>query len=373
MTLAAGANVSITPSGNTLTIASTGGNSILNQSSQQVGANFNIDGNGRADIFNAATQYNIGLGTGQRILGTPGQNNLFVGKGAGPITPSFANDIIENTFFGTNSGLNNLECCNAFFGNYSGQNNTTGSGNTFLGYNSGKGNTQGNNNTFVGINSGNGFTTGIGNTMVGSATGSTSGLNNTFIGEGATGASSLSFATAIGAEATVGTSNTIVIGKVAFGPYPTDNVIIPGNLTVSGAFTNPSDARLKTGIANLRYGLSEVMKLHPVTWEWKNDSLNSTRLGLIAQEVQPILPELIVKGTDKDGMLSMNYLGLIPVLVKGIQEQQAQIEAQQKQIDNQKAINKKLQDDLDALKALVCFNHRTTLRGVCGRTPRQRR
>ena len=55
LTLAAGSNITITPVGNTLTIASTGGSGISNQTSLQSGANFNIDGTGTANIFNAAT------------------------------------------------------------------------------------------------------------------------------------------------------------------------------------------------------------------------------------------------------------------------------------------------------------------------------
>src|SRR5258708_40353584 len=105
------------------------------------------------------------------------------------------------------------------------------------------------------------------------------------------------------------------------------------------------------------------MTLRPVTWDWKNESLKSPRLGLIAQEVQPILPELILEGTDKDRLLSMNYLGLIPVLVKSLQEQQQQIETQKKQIEQQNAINKKQQFELGELKALVCSHHRTA--SVC--------
>ena len=56
-----------------------GGNAILNQTSLQTGANFNIDGNGAADRFSAVTRYDL---AGQRVIGAPGQNNLFVGKGA---------------------------------------------------------------------------------------------------------------------------------------------------------------------------------------------------------------------------------------------------------------------------------------------------
>jgi hypothetical protein len=79
------------------------------------------------------------------------------------------------------------------------------------------------------------------------------------------------------------------------------------------------------GVSSLRYGLNEIMRLRPVTWNWKNDSDRKTQLGLIAQDVETILPELVVQGTDKDQMLSLNYIGLLPVVIKAIQEQQATI------------------------------------------------
>ena len=304
-----------------------GGNSILNQTTQQAGANFNIGGTGTANIFSAVTQYNIGS---SKVLSAPGNSSLWIGKGAGSTPPIPGNSDDDNTFVGSFTGANNAGCCNAFFGSSSGSANTTGSSNTFLGYLVGASNTEGNNNTFIGAGN-NLNNTGFNNTFIGRSAGvsNTAGNNNTALGTGANvGANNLTFATAIGANAVVSASNTIVLGRTS------DTVNIPGNLVVTGVFSNPSDARLKTGIVNLRYGLSEVMRLRPVTWAWKNDSINSTRLGLIAQEVQPVLPELIVQGTDKDRLLSMNYLGLIPVLVKGIQEQQQQIEQQRKQIES---------------------------------------
>ncbi len=127
------------------------------------------------------------------------------------------------------------------------------------------------------------------------------------------------------------TSNSVVLGRA----NGADTVRIPGDLVVTGAFTNPSDARLKTGVTNLRYGLSEVMRLRPVTWKWNDRTESKTQLGLIAQEIQPVLPELVLQGTDKDRMLSLNYLGLLPVIIKAIQDQQATITALRKELEAQ--------------------------------------
>jgi hypothetical protein len=86
--------------------------------------------------------------------------------------------------------------------------------------------------------------------------------------------------------------------------------------------------------------LDLINKLNPVSYKTK-DSIASTdykyeEIGFIAQEIQKVLPMLVVEGTDKDKTLSVNYISLIPLLTKGIQEQQAQISSQQKEIDELK-------------------------------------
>ena len=64
-------------------------------------------------------------------------------------------------------------------------------------------------------------------------------------------------------------------------------------------------------------------------------------IGLaIAQELQKILPDLVHESVDKDKLLSVNYTAIIPILTKGIQEQQAIIEDQKKRLDTlEKLVN----------------------------------
>jgi Chaperone of endosialidase len=104
-----------------------------------------------------------------------------------------------------------------------------------------------------------------------------------------------------------------------------------------------SDRRLKKDIHNLNYGLLEVMKLRPVSFQWK-DKVGQRKLGLIAQEVYQVLPEIV--DNPKEGYMGILYSDLVPVTVKAIQEQQVIIERQQVEINELKAkIN-----DLDVLK-----------------------
>jgi hypothetical protein len=243
------------------------GNYIQNQNATSQAGDFNISGNGTAggtltgSIVNAATQYNLG---GQRLLSTAGVLNLMMGFNAGVNNTGFSNAFFgtsagsfnttgsNNAFFGTSAGESNTTgTANAFFGREAGTFNTTGSGNSLFGNRAGFSNTTGSSNAFFGtqageantIGSGNAFfgtnagffnTTGFNNAYFGSAAGvnNTTGVNNTFIGTGAdfttpnttsvnntllgaqANVMSGSNATAIGANAQVTQSNSLILGSI---------------------------------------------------------------------------------------------------------------------------------------------------------------
>jgi hypothetical protein len=135
--------------------------------------------------------------------------------------------------------------------------------------------------------------------------------------------------------------------KFGVGPGSSNNSFMfnPSTSTVNfnGAscngttWANASDSRLKRDIQPMsKYGLSTVMQLKPVTYFYKADKTNHLEVGFIAQEVQKIVPE-VVSGTEGDiakgETLGLSYGNLVPVLTKAIQEQQAEIEALKKQIE----------------------------------------
>ena len=107
-----------------------------------------------------------------------------------------------------------------------------------------------------------------------------------------------------------------------------------------------SDARLKTNINDLEYGLETLLKLNPVSFTWKDDPGNTLRIGLIAQDVQKVLNEVVDTGSDASKTLGINYAEIVPVLIKGIQEQQSQI-------DEVKKENIKLRSDNDSLSEQI--------------------
>ena len=110
-----------------------------------------------------------------------------------------------------------------------------------------------------------------------------------------------------------------------------------GDLTISGTYDQNSDRRIKTAIEPLGAGtLQKLAQLRPVRYEFENQQTHPSgeQLGLIAQDVRAEFPELVSEGAG--GMLSLSYSKLTAVLLKGIQEQQTQIEGQQATIDSLK-------------------------------------
>ena len=106
---------------------------------------------------------------------------------------------------------------------------------------------------------------------------------------------------------------------------------------------NTSDAREKTNIKNLAYGLETLMQLRPVSYNWISRPERGTKLGLIAQEVEVIMPEVVVNPKRSPGILESEeagvdrlgiyYSDLIPVLIKAIQEQEEKIQQLQQEVE----------------------------------------
>lgn len=91
----------------------------------------------------------------------------------------------------------------------------------------------------------------------------------------------------------------------------------------TGSWTTTSDLRAKKDITDINYGLNAVMELRPVSYLMNEDEDTSKKhLGFIAQEVKEIIDEA-VDDIEEGKMYGFDKSGLVPVLVKAIQEQQA--------------------------------------------------
>ena len=90
------------------------------------------------------------------------------------------------------------------------------------------------------------------------------------------------------------------------------------------SWTANSDSRLKNIISPINNAVDKLSALNAVVYSWKSDETNKENIGLIAQDVETVLPQLI--DTSQDGFLGVRYVELVPVLVKAIQELKAEIE-----------------------------------------------
>jgi urease beta subunit len=88
-------------------------------------------------------------------------------------------------------------------------------------------------------------------------------------------------------------------------------------------FNVASDVMLKTNITPLSSTLDKVLQLDGYRYNWKDSENHTTQIGLIAQEVEQQFPELV---TQNESFKSVNYLGMIAVLIHAMKEQQQEIE-----------------------------------------------
>ena len=136
------------------------------------------------------------------------------------------------------------------------------------------------------------------------------------------------------------TNGLVVEGKVGIGTTSPDMLLSVGSATPVGnvahfenstgsCYINPtttslscsSDARLKNNINSLTAssGVAALMQLNPVTYNWISEATGTpAHVGFVAQQVLPILPDLVSQGPD--GYYTLNYAGFTPYLVKAVQE-----------------------------------------------------
>ena len=102
-----------------------------------------------------------------------------------------------------------------------------------------------------------------------------------------------------------------------------------GNVTATGNVTAYSDARLKTNVNTINDALSIVGKLRGVSFDWKESGEHS--IGVIAQEVEKVLPELVLTQqvldpTGEKEVKSVDYGKIVGVLINAINELKAEVD-----------------------------------------------
>jgi len=133
-------------------------------------------------------------------------------------------------------------------------------------------------------------------------------------------------------------SGNVAIGTTVPLAY---KLTVAGSAIASGGTWVNSDARYKKNIAPINNALESVLKLKGVTYDYKTEEFpkwnfdSAKQIGVIAQEVEKILPELVK--TDNDGYKAVSYEKFTPVLIEAIKEQQKEIEVLKSEIEKLKA------------------------------------
>ena len=127
-----------------------------------------------------------------------------------------------------------------------------------------------------------------------------------------------------------------------------------------GTWSLVSDAMFKKDVSSFRTVLPLINRLKPVNYLLKQDEYpnmnfpSGTQYGFVAQELEKVFPTLVENGSHPDitketgdrKYKAVNYIGLIPVLTKAIQEQQATIDDLNRKLQNH-------QTQIDDLKKLI--------------------
>jgi len=263
-------------------------------------------GNGAlASYTNTTNLYENGCtAVGDNALGkcTTGNSNISMGRNSGYNLTTGTHNII----IGDRAG----EASNSSFGTYLG---------AFCGYQ-----TTGDYNTFIGWQAGH------------NTTSTTTGTQNIYIGAGARGSA-------------VSNSHEIVIGPSATGKGSSTGFIAPSGGGVyqgnnSSSWSTTSDQRLKKNIVDNNIGLEKLNQIQVRNFEYRlpeevdaelkpADAVlrSGVQLGVIAQELQAVLPECVK--TESTGVMSVDTDNLIWYAINAIKELKAEVDSLKSQLN----------------------------------------
>jgi hypothetical protein len=290
----------------------TGAAALLNNTT----GNFNTAMGEATLFFNTTGSNNTGIGTTALQSNTTGDFNTAIGVGA----------LFSNTTGGFNTGVGE----GVLHGN------TTGSANTAVALDALSSNTTGNNNTAIGEDALNSNTTGNGNTVAGFNSGFavTTANNVICIGAGIPGANA---------------DNSCFIGSI-FGATSSGGtaVFIDSNNKLG---TSTSSKRFKEEIKPMNNASEALFSLKPVSFRYKQDidPDRKGQLGLIAEDVEKVNPDLIVR--DKEGKpYSVRYDQVNAMLLNEFLKEHRKVEQLEKQIEVLTAGLQKVSAQLEVTK-----------------------
>jgi len=127
-----------------------------------------------------------------------------------------------------------------------------------------------------------------------------------------------------------GSSNTMVLDipnrRVGIGGQtaPTVALDVTGDIKASGNITAYSDERFKTNIHPIVNALEKVGQMRGVTYETKEEGRR--RIGVIAQEIEKIIPEVVLTDDTEDHYKSVDYGNIVAVLIEAVKELKAKVD-----------------------------------------------
>jgi hypothetical protein len=282
---------------------------------------------------NSTGSSNTAHGHSALYSNTTASNNTAVGYQAGTLNTASNGTYIGHragATYTTTTGANAGFSFNTMVGAYSGVAATTGRGNTLIGYAAGSAITTGSSNTFIGANdasggSGDAITTGSKNSILGLYSGNQGGLDIR------TASNYIVLSDGDGNPRIYHNGSTLYITQMTSGA---GSYAIKINATTGAITYDTSSARYKENIRDSIYGLSHVMQMRSTQFEYKDDGRSD--VGFIAEELDSIIPELVVKNKDNQPD-AVSYDRMVSVLVKSIQELKTIVDAQAAEITALKA------------------------------------
>ena len=260
--------------------------------------------------------------------GSEGATNTSYGKGA--LSKSTRGH--WNTAIGSAALQKNAGDLNTAIGLYALNGNTKGSYNTASGVSALRYNTTGNYNTALGVYSGYKNKTGSSNVFIGYKAGySEKGNSKLYI------------------------DNSDTKKPLVYGDFLKNTLKVNGRMYAT-KFIKSSDARLKTDIRPLNNALDTVLSLQGKQYRLIDEAVNQTDIGLIAQDVEKVLPQIVSQ--TEDGYKAIDYQSLTAVLIEAMKEQQDQITSLEKENSELKAL---VSGQMEKLLARVAMLEGNTL------------
>ena len=135
-------------------------------------------------------------------------------------------------------------------------------------------------------------------------------------------------------------------GNVGIGTTsPGERLDVNGTVQAT-SFNATSDARLKDNITPLNKSLLKIIQLQGVNFTWKKEDTNIINAGLIAQDIEKVIPEVVTTQNNEMQQKSVNYNGLIPYLIESVKTLSNDKDNMQQEIDDLKLENEAMKEKM---------------------------